>query len=178
MKRMSFAVILSCLILPGLILAQGVTSAAISGTVVDSEGKGLPGVSVKAVHVPSGTVFETLTRDDGRFDIMGARVGGPYTVTVSLTGFSPQTFNDITLKLGENRSLKVTLAQARIDVGVTVTAPNPVISQSRTGASQNVSTVVIESMPSIGRTFDDFARMSPQVSGGGGGFNASRSTVP
>jgi hypothetical protein len=173
MKRMSFAVILSCLILPGLILAQGVTSAAISGTVVDSEGKGLPGVSVKAVHVPSGTVFETLTRDDGRFDIMGARVGGPYTVTVSLTGFSPQTFNDITLKLGENRSLKVTLAQARIDVGVTVTAPNPVISQSRTGASQNVSTVVIESMPSIGRTFDDFARMSPQVSGGGGGFNAA-----
>ena len=174
MKRMSLAIILACLILPGLILAQGVTSAAFSGTVVDAEGKGLPGVTVLAKHLPTGTVFETTTRLDGRFDVPAAMVGGPYTVTASLTGFAPQTQSDITLKLGENRSLKFTLTQARIDVGVTVTAPNPVISQSRTGASQNVSTVVIESMPSIGRTFGDFARLSPQVdSSGGGGFNAA-----
>ncbi len=174
MKRMSLAIILTCLILPGLILAQGVTSAAFSGTVVDAEGKGLPGVTVLAKHLPTGTVFETTTRLDGRFDIPAAMVGGPYTVTASLTGFAPQTQSDITLKLGENRSLKFTLTQARIDVGVTVTAPNPVISQSRTGASQNVSTVVIESMPSIGRTFGDFARLSPQIdSSGGGGFNAA-----
>jgi hypothetical protein len=57
-------------------------------------------------------------------------------------------------------------------VGVTVTAPNPVISQSRTGAAQNVPTAVIETMPSIGRTFGDFARVSPQVDSGGSGFNA------
>jgi hypothetical protein len=170
---MWFAIILSCLILSGLTFAQGVTSAAFSGTVVDIEGKGLPGVTVTAKHLPTGTVFEITTRLDGRFDIPAAMVGGPYTVTASLTGFAPQTQSEITLKLGENRSLTFKLEQAKIEVGVTVTAPNPVISQSRTGAAQNVSTIVIESMPSIGRTFGDFARLSPQVDSSGSGFNAA-----
>jgi hypothetical protein len=171
---MSFAIILSCLILPGLIFAQSVTTAAFSGTVVDSDGKGLAGVTVKAVHVPTGTVFETLTRNDGRFDIPFLKVGGPYTVTATLTGFSPQTLKDIILRLGENRDLKLTLKQTPIEVGVTVVASSPVVSQSRTGASMNVSTNVIESMPSISRTFDDFARLAPQVDArGGGAFSAA-----
>ena len=59
-------------------------------------------------------------------------------------------------------------------MGVTVTAPNPVVSQSRTGAPMNVGTTVIESMPSISRTFDDFARLAPQVDArGGGAFSAA-----
>jgi len=174
MKKLFVAITLIGLILPALIMAQGVTSAAFSGSVVDTEGKGLPGVSVIAKHLPTGTVFETTTRLDGRFDIPAAMVGGPYTISASLPGFAPQSLSEITLKLGENRSLTFKLEQARIEVGVTVTAPNPVISQSRTGAAQNVSTAVIESMPTIGRTFGDFTRLSPQVdSGGSGGFNAA-----
>jgi hypothetical protein len=172
MRKVFLVVLLGCLILPGLMRAQGVTSAAFSGTVLDNEGKPLPGATIKAVHVPTGTVFETIAREDGRFDLFAVRVGGPYTITASLTGFAPETLTDITVKLGENRDVKFALTQERIDVGVTVTAPNPVISQSRTGAAQNVTTEIIETMPSISRTFGEFARMSPQVDSSGGGFNA------
>jgi hypothetical protein len=151
-----------------------VTSAAFSGTVVDSDGKGLPGVRIKALHVPTGTAFETLTRIDGRFDIPFVKVGGPYTFTAALTGFAPQTLTIIGLRLGENRDVRLTLAQERIEENVTVTAASPVVSQSRTGASMNVGTTVIESMPSISRTFDDFARLAPQVDArGGGAFSAA-----
>ncbi len=163
MKRSFFAIFLALLILPGLMLAQGVTSAAFSGSVLDNEGKALPGAAVKAVHLPTGSVFETVAREDGKFDLYAVRVGGPYSVTASLTGFASETMTDISVKLGENRSLKFNLSQERIDVGVTVIASNPVISESRTGAAQNVSTGLIESMPSIGRSFDDFARLAPQV---------------
>jgi len=174
MKKAFFAIILCGLILPGSIFAQSVTTASFSGAVVDNEGKGLPGASVKAVHVPTGSVFETLSRTDGRFDIPFVKVGGPYTVTASLTGFTAQTLKDIILRLGENRDLKITLSQAPIEEAVTVTASSPVVSQSRTGASMNVSTAVIESMPSISRTFDDFARLAPQVDPrGSGAFSAA-----
>jgi len=174
MKRMFLAIILCFLILPGLIMAQSVTTASFSGMVVDSDGNGLPGVNVKARHVPTGSVFEIMTRADGRFDIPYAKVGGPYTVTVTLTGFRSQIRQNINLKLGENRDLKFTLTQAPIEVGITVTAPDPVVSQSRTGAQMNVGTTVIESMPSISRTFDDYARLAPQVDArGGGAFSAA-----
>jgi hypothetical protein len=174
MKRLVLSLFLACLILAGLGLAQSVTTGTFSGSIVDSEGKALPGASIKAVHVPTGSVFAAVSRADGRFDILFVKVGGPYTVTADLTGFGPQTLNDISVRLGEVRDLKFTLSQARIEVGVTVTAPNPVISQSRTGASMNVGTNVIESLPTIGRTFDDFARMAPQVdSRGGGAFSAA-----
>jgi len=162
-KKVSAAIVLSFFLLPGLILAQSVTTASFSGTVVDTEGKGLPGASVKAVHVPTGSAFETLTRVDGRFDLPFVKVGGPYTVTASMSGFTPQVLKDLVLRLGENRDLKITLTQAPINEEVTVVASSPVVSQSRTGASMNVSTTIIESMPSISRTFDDFARLAPQV---------------
>ena len=174
MKKLYVAIILSFMILPGLILAQSVTTAAFSGTVVDSDGKGLPGVRIKALHVPTGTAFETLSRIDGRFDIPFVKVGGPYTFTAALTGFAPQKLTIIGLRLGENRDVRLTLAQERIEENITVTASSPVVSQSRTGASMNVSTAVIESMPSISRTFDDFARLAPQVDArGGGAFSAA-----
>ena len=41
--------------------------------------------------MPSGTTYEAVTREDGRFTIPGVRVGGPYTVTAELAGFQPQT---------------------------------------------------------------------------------------
>ena len=174
MKRQILTLVLACLILAGSGLAQSVTTATFNGTVVDSEGKALPGVSVKAIHVPTGSVFAAVTRADGKFDILFVKVGGPYTVSAELAGFTPQTLSGIQLKLGEIRELKFTLSQARIEEQVTVTAPNPVISQSRTGASMNVGANVIESLPTIGRTFDDFARLSPQVDArGGGAFSAA-----
>jgi len=100
MKKLLSVVLLLGLVLPALAPAQSVTTGSFSGTVVDSEGKGLPGVTVKAVHVPTMSVFETQTRTDGRFDILYAKVGGPYTITASLAGFSAPTLTDIIVRLG------------------------------------------------------------------------------
>ena len=66
--------------------AQGVTTGSITGIVVDAQKLPVPGVTVTALHEPSGTTYETVTHGDGRFSIPGMRVGGPYTVTASLSG--------------------------------------------------------------------------------------------
>ncbi|HUU05262.1 MAG TPA: TonB-dependent receptor [Patescibacteria group bacterium] len=169
MKRTLFAVLLCCLILPGLIMAQGMTTSAFSGLVTDSDGNPIVGATITALHRPTGTVFTAVSRQDGLFNIPAVKVGGPYTVTVSMEPFKTQEMSGITLKLGENRSLNFSMSLETIEEAIIVTAANPIISESRTGAAQNVSTAVIESMPSIGRSFDDFARMAPQVDPRGGG---------
>ena len=75
--------------------AQGVTTGSMTGVVTDSQMSPVSGASVIAIHAPSGTNYEATTRADGRFTIIGMRVGGPYIVTVAYTGtgtaFEPQT---------------------------------------------------------------------------------------
>jgi hypothetical protein len=174
MKRMLFTLVLCCFILPGLIMAQGVTTAAFNGLVTDSDGNPIVGATITALHTPTGTVYTGVSRIDGLFNIPAVKVGGPYTVTVSMDPFKTQEVNGITLKLGEDRNLKFKLALEAIAEEITVVASNPIISESRTGAAQNVSASIIESMPSIGRSFDDFARLAPQVDArGGGAFSAA-----
>jgi hypothetical protein len=174
MKRMLFTLMLCCLILPGLIMAQGMTSSAFNGLVTDSDGNPIVGATVAALHTPTGTVYTAVSREDGRFNIPAVKVGGPYTVTVSMDPFKTQELKGFTLKLGEDRNLNFKLALETIAEEITVIASNPIISEGRTGAAQNVSTSIIESMPSISRSFDDYARLAPQVdSRGGGAFSAA-----
>ncbi len=173
MKRMFLTVFMCCLILPGLMMAQGNTRAAFNGIIVDSEGVPVAGVMVTALHVPTGTLYTAVTRLDGRYNIPAVRVGGPYKVSVTLEPYKTQEITGITLKLGEDRNIRFVLSISDIVEEVTVTGSNPIISEGRTGAAQNVSTGIIESMPSISRSFDDFARLAPQVDArGGGAFSA------
>jgi hypothetical protein len=76
------------------VFAQGVTSAAMNGIVTDQKGEPLVGATVVAVHDPSGTKFGTTTRDDGKYNLVGLRVGGPYTVTCSYVGYQKQEETD------------------------------------------------------------------------------------
>ena len=80
--------------------AQGVTTGAVAGVVTDAQGGVVPGVSVTATHVPSGTVYETVSQSDGRFVLPGMRVGGPYTVNAMLAGFNTELQQNVIVSLG------------------------------------------------------------------------------
>ena len=149
------------------VLAQGVTSAAMNGIVVDSNGDPLPGANILAVHTPSGTQYGTTSRIDGKYNLNALRTGGPYTVTVSFVGFRPQIFEGQMLQLGQNVKLDYTLYDEAVELGdVTVVGEkNSILSSNRTGAGQNVTAKDMELIPSIGKNFGDFAKLSPQVSG-------------
>lgn len=147
--------------------AQGVTTAALNGVVVDKDGKPLPGANVMVVHVPSGTYYGAAARTDGRFNIPGVRVGGPYTVTVTFIGYQKQELNDLFVNLGEDRRLVFQLAEEALQAAeVTVTAErDALLSASRTGAGTSVSSTSLQSLPTITRNINDFTRLTPQASG-------------
>ena len=97
----------------GVAAGQGVTTASSAGVVKDSQGAVTPGATDLAVHEPSGTTYEAVTQADGRFFMPGMRVGGPYTVTASLSGFSSDVRNDVTLTLGVDPGPRVLAEAAR-----------------------------------------------------------------
>ena len=89
-----------------------VTTSEMVGRVTDAQEKPMPGVTVEAVHVPSGTIYTAVTNDAGRFTIPGMRVGGPYTIKAIQAGFNERVVNDIQLNLGTAATINITLSSA------------------------------------------------------------------
>jgi len=155
----------------GSLYAQGVTTGAIAGIVLNPQQEPVAGASVIAIHAPSGTVYEAVTRADGRFSIPGMRVGGPYSVTVSFSGgsgvaFQPETQDDVTVNLGVASDLTFAVRPITVQEQVTVTAQvDPVFSSSRTGAATTISRVDLAALPTISGRIGDITRLTPQASG-------------
>jgi hypothetical protein len=157
--------------------SQTATTGALSGVVTDQTGATLPGAAAEAVHEPTGTRYSGVTDTAGRFAFLNVRVGGPYLVTVSLSGFKPEKQERVTVALGEERALSFKLRLETVTETVEVTAEaSSIISPSSTGPTSNVAQAAIETLPTVARGIEDFARLSPyfnsQGSGDGAGANA------
>lgn len=174
-KKMLFLFVL-LLSLTGMLKAQ-VTTAGMSGKVTADE-ESVIGATVVAVHEPSGTSYGTVTNVDGRFSLQGMRSGGPYKVTVSYIGYQTAIYTGIQLQLGETYSLNVTLHEASELLGeITITASRSKFSAEKTGATTNISSEQLTTLPSINRSISDFTRISPYASGNSFGGRDGRSNT-
>ena len=148
-----------------------VTTGSLSGKVQNEAQAGVSGASVIAIHLPSGTTYETTTRADGRFVIINMRVGGPYVVTVAFTGtgsaaFAPQTQENLEVNLGVTTDMTFDVKNISVTETVTVTAQSDtVFSSGRTGAATSVNRETLASMPTVRGQISDFTRLTPQTSG-------------
>jgi outer membrane receptor for ferrienterochelin and colicin len=137
------------------------TTGNISGSVM-AGADALPGVTVEAVHTPTGTRYDAVTGANGRFLIPNVRVGGPYTITATLEGFRPGEVKNVNVNLGTTAEVDVKMALATVSEAITVTATaDNVINPNRTGSTTEVSEETIESLPTVNRQLQDFARTNP-----------------
>lgn len=145
-----------------LAFAQSVTTGAITGSVTDESGAAVPGATVTAVHQPTGARYEGTTGAGGRFAFYNVRVGGPYEVAASLSGFQDQKRDGIQVALGEEYTLTLKLSVGTVSETVEVVADSSsLLSPTSTGPVSNVSQESLEKLPTIGRGLEDFARLNP-----------------
>jgi len=155
----------------GIAFAQVTTTSSISGTVTDEKGLVLPGVTIIALHTPTGTNYTTVSRPDGRYNLPNLRIGGPYIITYKFIGFTDIVQNDITLSLGQDFKIDTKLLPTSTQLNeVTVTSnQNKVINNSRTGSQEIITRSQIDRLPTISRSIYDYTKLTPTASGGGGG---------
>ena len=153
---------------PAAAMAQGTTTASLTGTVTDAAGAPIPGANVVAVHQPSGTQYGAATQTDGRYSLRGLRVGGPYTVTARFVGYQAASVTGLQLTLGQAGTADFELSEDTAQIGevTVVAAEDPILSGSRTGARTTVDEEQIERLPTINRSLADFARLTPQAATG------------
>lgn len=149
-----------------LVKAQ-VTTASINGRVTDDQGP-MPGVTVIAVHKPTGTKYATGTREDGRFNFPNVKVGGPYTISTTFVGYRDESVSGINLALGQNYTVNFKLETSSTELEEVVISgkQDKTFNSSRTGASTSISKEQLEDLPSLNRSFQDFTRLTPQSAKG------------
>lgn len=144
-----------------------VTTSNIKGLVVDDQAAPLMGANVIAVHTPTGTKYGGITNDEGRYNLLNMRVGGPYVITVSYVGFENQVKNDVYLTLGKTFNFNVTLTESSqmLDEIILVQDQSGTFGSGRTGAETSVGSRELTKLPTISRSASDFTRLEPTASG-------------
>ena len=133
-------------------LAQSTNSGDIRGTVTDTSGALIPGVTVTVVNVDTGVTHAFTTNDAGLYDT-NSIVAGSYTVTFSKDGFGKLVRGPVSVQVG------FTTVNGEMKVGamtqeVTVSAD---VALLKTETSEQSTTMEAKSMSQL-----------PQVAGGSG----------
>jgi outer membrane receptor protein involved in Fe transport len=150
---------------PSTLMAQGVTTGAVTGVVTDESGQGVENAQIQVTNRATGFTSGGLSRVGGRYFVQGLDVGNQYAITVRLLGYQPQTVENIRVVLGTATPVDIRLVRQATELaGVTVTAPPTDFSPTRQGVATIVTDSILQSLPSLGRDFTDFTKLTPQVS--------------
>jgi hypothetical protein len=84
------------------------TNATLGGTVSDASRALIPGVMVTATNTQTGIVTSVITNETGAYQFASLQTGN-YKVSAELPGFQTQTYNDVTLGVGQQVRLNFTL---------------------------------------------------------------------
>ncbi|UFH57041.1 carboxypeptidase regulatory-like domain-containing protein [Spirosoma sp. KNUC1025] len=153
-----------------------VTTSSIAGVISDENGNGLPGATVVAVHLPTGTPYGVTTRSEGQYNIPNMRVGGPYQITITYVGYQTETIDNVSLSLGQKLPLNQTLKSGSRELSEVVvrSSANDVLNNNRTGPQTNISSEQLRNLPTIKRSVFDYTRLNP-MAGGDGSFGGRNS---
>jgi hypothetical protein len=165
MKRLLGAVFALCFATVSTLFGQGLTTSAMSGYVVDKQGKAVAGATVSVVHEPSGTRATAVSRPNGQFNLSGLRVGGPYTVTTAAQGLQTDTRKGVFLELGQGLELNIPLGSdvVQMDAFKITGERDSTFDAARMSAGSNFNDSDIQSIASIRNDVQDIARLDSRL---------------
>ena len=160
MQKRLYFLIATLMLMVSSVVAQ-VTTSGLSGR-VSADGEDVIGATVEAVHTPSGTKYVAVTNAKGQFNINGMRSGGPYEVTVSYIGFETKKVQGVVLQLGETYNLNTTMNEDSQVLGeVVVKGKATKLNIEKMGATTNITSTQMASLPTVSRSITDMTRLSP-----------------
>ncbi len=150
MRAGLFIVCLACLAcFPSLLPAQGETTSAIIGVVIDPSGAALPRAIVTIANTETGSKRSAATDDAGRFSFPQL-MPGSYTVNVEADGFASQTAPNIQAGLGQKQTVNFTLKLAAAKSEVTISGEVPLVNPDNPNTATTLNARALENLPNPG----------------------------
>jgi len=132
--------------------------ATVTGTITDSTGGVLPGVTIKAVNQQSGNSFEAVTDARGAY-LIAVRIG-LYQITATLAGFGT-VMRSVELQVGQTTVVNLRLAPSAVQESVTVTGEAPLIETATSSVAANIDPRQVSELPVLGRNWMSLVLLAP-----------------
>jgi hypothetical protein len=149
---------------PAFAQSQG-ANGAIEGTVSDSSGGVLPGVTVTITNVDTGAERSVTTNEKGLYRAPLLPLG-KYRVVAELQGFKKFQGTDIQLSVGQTATVNATLSVGTVSETITVSSSDiPALDIARIDIGHTMSDLEVHNLPLVARNPYNFALVQPGVTG-------------
>ena len=154
LRRILFGLLM--LAAPVSVFAQ---EATLTGSITDTTGAVLPGVTVTALHQASGNRFVAVTDERGIYRVP-ARVGA-YQIVAELQGFGSAQRNNIDVLVGQTVVVNLQMAPGGVAETITVSGEAPLINVATSQLGGNIDPQQVQELPVQGRNWMALAMLAP-----------------
>src|SRR5215467_2277921 len=141
--------ILLCLLFASLSLFAQSDRGTITGTVADTTGALIPGVSIVATNVETSARYETATTETGNYTL-AQLPAGLYQLSAELPGFKKYVRQGITVLVAQTLRLDVNLEIGSNGESVTVTEAAALLKTESSEVAHNVTAEFLNDLPVLG----------------------------
>ena len=139
-----------------------VAGATLSGEITDPSGASIANATVSIKNVGTGEVREVQSNGDGFYSAPNL-LPGSYEVSASAEGFSKVVQKGITLTVGAQQSLSLSLKPGKVTEVINVTDTPPDVQTTTTAVSSTVDSRTVRELPLNGRDWTSLATLEPGV---------------
>src|SRR6059036_3182305 len=159
-----FVTAIFVLIVLGTCLSVAQTSTAtILGTVKDTSGALVPGVSITVKHTEIGLTRNVVSGERGGYNVPLLPVGA-YEITTTMPGFKQAVRSGINLVVGQEAVIDLTLEVGAAAEQVTVSEEAPLVNTTTASTSGLITEQQVKELPLNGRSFDNLITLNVGIS--------------
>src|SRR5216117_4110875 len=160
--RLATAIVATIALGTSLVSAQ-TSTATILGTVKDTSGALVPGVSITVKHTESGLTRTVVSSERGGYNVPQLPVGA-YEITTTMPGFKQEVRSGINLVVGQEAVVDLTLQVGAPAEQVTVSEEAPLVNTTTSSTSGVITEQQVKDLPLNGRSFDNLILLNVGVS--------------
>jgi Carboxypeptidase regulatory-like domain/TonB dependent receptor-like, beta-barrel len=154
------------------VITAQTTNATLQGTITDTSGAVLPGVSVKLESPATGLSRDVVTNAAGVYGFNFLPAGG-YVVSAELSGFKTVRHEQIRLEIGQNLELDLRMEVGQLNEVVSVEATAAVLDRSSPAIGTVIQSSQLQELPLAGRHWAGLMLLAPGAINTGDGTHLS-----
>jgi hypothetical protein len=147
-----------------MVLRQSSATGEIAGTVRDTTGGVLPGVSLTITHQTTGQERRVLTDTNGGYVAPSLPVG-EYVIKAELPNFKTRVRQGVVLEVGRQIAVDLEMEVGEVNQAVTIEESAPLLQASNAATLETAMALLIQNQAQLARDWSKFRETSMKSNG-------------